>query len=197
MNERINIGFCVTGSFCTLNKLIKPLKELVDSGANVQPIFSASVYKTDTRFGDAVKWIKEFEEITGNKVWNTVKEAEPIGPKNLMDITVVAPCTGNTLTKIAMGITDTAPSMAVKATLRNGRPIVLAVSTNDGLSNCAKNIGALMNSKNIFFVPFSQDDPINKPTSLVAHFDELTDTIQNALRGMQIQPLLKMKKTEP
>lgn len=196
MKDRINIAFCLTGSFCTLSKLREPVLKLLENGADITPVFSKAVYETDTRFGKAEKWIKEMEELTGNRIIKTVAEAEPIGPKNLFDITVVAPCTGNTLTKIAMGITDTAPTMAVKATLRNGNPVVLAVSTNDGLSGCAKNIGALLNSKNIYFVPFSQDDPNGKPTSLVAHFDELFGTVENALKGIQIQPLLRIKKTE-
>ena len=187
----MKIAFCVTGSFCTLSKLEKLILSLKEAGVEIQPIFSPCVYSTDTRFGTAQKWKDMFFNITGNKVWHTVSEAEPIGPKNLFDVTVVAPCTGNTLTKICQGITDTAPTMAVKATLRNQKPVVLAVSTNDGLSNCAKNIGQLLNQKNIFFVPFGQDDPIGKPTSLVAHFDLLHETITSALNGIQIQPILK------
>ena len=186
----MKIAFCVTGSFCTLSKLEKTLLSLIDLGAEIQPVFSPAVYNTDTRFGTAEKWKEMFGDITGNKVWHTVAEAEPIGPKNLFDLTVVAPCTGNTLTKLSNGITDTAPTMAVKATLRNQKPVVLAVSTNDGLSNCAKNIGALLNQKNIFFVPFGQDDPIGKPTSLVAHFECIADTVSQALMGKQIQPVL-------
>lgn len=186
----MKIAFCVTGSFCTLSRLEKILLALKESGAEIQPIFSPSVYFTDTRFGTADKWQKQFFEITGNKVWHTVSEAEPIGPKNLFDLTIVAPCTGNTLTKLSQGITDTAPTMAVKATLRNQKPVVLAVSTNDGLSNCAKNIGQLLNQKNIFFVPFGQDDPMGKPTSLVAHFDMIEETVKLALKGSQVQPIL-------
>lgn len=187
----MKIAFCVTGSFCTLSKLEKTVSELIGMGAYVQPIFSPAVYYTDTRFGKAEKWQEMFSDITGNRVWSTVSEAEPIGPKNLFDITIIAPCTGNTLTKLASGITDTAPLMAVKATLRNQKPVVLAVSTNDGLSNCAKNIGQLMDRKNIYFVPFGQDDPVEKPTSLVAHFDLISETVVSALEGVQIQPLLK------
>ena len=188
-NKRI--AFCVTGSFCTLSKLEKPVTELINMGAYVQPIFSPNVYNTDTRFGKAERWIQSFEKITGNRVWNSILEAEPIGPKNLFDLTIVAPCTGNTLSKLALGITDTAPTMAVKATLRNNKPIVIAVSTNDGLSGSAKNIGQLLNNKNIYFVPFGQDDSIGKPTSLVAHFDKITDTIISAFDMKQIQPILQ------
>ena len=151
----MKIAFCVTGSFCTLNKLEQPLLKLKEKGAYIQPVFSPSVYYTGTRFGTAEKWKELFENITGNKVWYTISEAEPIGPKNLFDVTIVAPCTGNTLTKLAQGITDTAPSMAVKATLRNQKPVVIAVSTNDGLSNCAKNIGQLLNQKNQCIQKFS------------------------------------------
>lgn len=187
----MKIAFCVTGSFCTLSKLEKPVLALKEMGAEIQPIFSPCVYSSDTRFGAAQKWNDMFFNITGKKVWHTVLEAEPIGPKNLFDVTVVAPCTGNTLTKICQGITDTGPTMAVKATLRNQKPVVLAVSTNDGLSNCAKNIGQLLNQKNIFFVPFGQDDPTEKPTSLVAHFNLLPETITSAINGVQLQPILK------
>lgn len=187
----MKIAFCVTGSFCTLSKLEKAITELKAFGAYIQPVFSPSVYFTDTRFGKAERWQEMFSDITGNRVWHTVAEAEPIGPKNMFDITIVAPCTGNTLTKLATGVTDTAPTMAVKATLRNQKPVVLAVSTNDGLSNCAKNIGQLMNRKNIYFVPFGQDDPVEKPTSLVAHFELIPETVTAALNGIQLQPLLK------
>lgn len=188
------IAFCVTGSFCTLNKILEPVSQLIQAGAEVQPIFSEIVYHTDTRFGKAEDWKKTFADLTGKKVWKTIPQAEPIGPKNLFDCTVVAPCTGNTLTKIAMGITDSAPAMAVKATLRNGKPIVLAVSTNDGLSGSAKNLGVLLNTKNIYFVPFRQDDPEQKPTSLVAKMEEIPSTIAQALKGEQIQPILWQPK---
>ena len=186
----VKIAFCITGSFCTFKKILLPLKALVEQGATVQPFFSDTVYNTDTRFYKATDFVRDVEQICGKKVLFTIPEAEPIGPKNLFDITVVAPCTGNTLSKIAQGVTDTAPTMAVKATLRNANPVVLAVSTNDGLANNAKNIGALLNQRHIYFVPFGQDDPIEKPTSLVAHMALLPDTIISALQGKQIQPLL-------
>ena len=186
----VKIAFCITGSFCTFKKILQPIKTLVELGASVQPIFSDIVYNTDTRFYKALDFRRDVEEICGKKVFCTIPEAEPIGPKNLFDITVVAPCTGNTLAKIAAGVTDTAPAMAVKATLRNANPVVLAVSTNDGLANNAKNIGALLNQRHIYFVPFGQDDPIEKPTSLVAHMELLPDTILSALKCEQIQPLL-------
>ena len=189
--DKLKIAFCVTGSFCTLKKLEKPLRVLVDAGADVQPVFSPSVYNTDTRFGKAEYFKNLFCEITGNEIWHTVVQAEPIGPKNHFDLAIVAPCTGNTLSKIAKGITDTSVTMAVKATMRNNKPVVLAISTNDGLSGNAQNLGVVLARKNVFFVPFGQDDAIGKPTSLVAHFDLIPDTISEALNGTQIQPILK------
>lgn len=186
----VKIAFCVTGSFCTLKKILAPMTELCKLGAEVQPIFSEIVFSTDTRFYKAADFKNDVENICGKRILTTIPEVEPIGPKNLFDVTVVAPCTGNTLGKIASGITDTAPAMAVKATLRNAKPVVLAVSTNDGLSGNGKNIGMLFNQRHIFFVPFGQDDPYDKPTSLVAHMELLPDTIISALKNKQIQPLL-------
>jgi len=151
---------------------------------------SENAQKTDTRFGKAQDFIKELEQITGNPLINSIDTAEPIGPKALLDILVIAPCTGNTLGKLANGITDTCVTMAAKAHLRNGRPVVIAVSTNDGLGANAKNIGLLLNTKNIYFVPFGQDDPQKKCNSEVAHMDMIIPTIENALQGKQIQPVL-------
>jgi dipicolinate synthase subunit B len=188
--EGLKIGFALTGSFCTLRNVIPEIKRLKDEGAHILPIISASIANTDTRFGDAGEIISMITEITGKKPISTIKEAEPIGPGNMTDIIVVAPCTGNTLGKLAAGITDTAVTMAVKASLRNLRPVVIAISTNDGLGANAQNIGFMLDKKNIFFVPFRQDDPLKKRNSIVAKFDLILPTIKEALKGSQIQPLL-------
>lgn len=186
----MKIGYALTGSFCTIEKSLSALEKLA-SGHEIIPICSTNVATMDTRFIKAKDTVKRLEEITKNKVISTIQQAEPIGPKGLLDVMVVAPCTGNTLAKIAGGIIDTPVTMAVKSHLRNGRPVVLAVSTNDGLGAGAKNIGALFARKNIYFVPFGQDDYVKKPTSLVAHFDLIEETIEEAIKGRQIQPLLK------
>jgi len=188
--SQLTVGFALTGSFCTFKKVLPEVKNLVDKGAKVIPIMSENAQKTDTRFGKAQDFIKELEQITGNPLINSIDTAEPIGPKALLDILVIAPCTGNTLGKLANGITDTCVTMAAKAHLRNGRPVVIAVSTNDGLGANAKNIGLLLNTKNIYFVPFGQDDPQKKCNSVVAHMDMIIPTIENALQGKQIQPVL-------
>lgn len=186
----IKVGFCICGSFCTFDAVIPEIRKLVAKGADVTPIFSDAVYNWDTRFYSAKEFRSVVEGITGKQVIKSVIEAEPIGPKKLMDIVVVAPCTGNTMAKLANGITDSAVTMACKAHLRNQRPVVLAISTNDGLGANAKNLGMLLNIKNIFFTPFGQDDPINKNNSLVAKFDLILPTIEKALKGEQIQPIL-------
>ena len=186
----LKVGFCVCGSFCTFDAVIPEIRKLVAKGADVTPIFSDAVYNWDTRFYSAKEFRSIVEGITGKQVIKSVIEAEPIGPEKLMDIVVVAPCTGNTMAKLANGITDSPVTMACKAHLRNQRPVVLAISTNDGLGANAKNIGMLLNMKNIFFAPFGQDDPINKNNSLVAKFDLILPTIEKALKGEQIQPIL-------
>lgn len=186
----VRAGFALTGSFCTLKKTIAVLPKLVAKGMDILPLMSEKVVSTDTRFGTAEEFRKEVEEICGKKIISTIKDAEPIGPKNLVDIMIVAPCTGNTLSKIAGGITDSAVAMAVKASLRNGNPLLLAISTNDGLAGSARNIGQLLNTKNVFFVPFGQDAPIGKPTSLVADMNYLPKAAEAALSGEQIQPIL-------
>lgn len=188
--EGIKIGFALTGSFCTIGKVIPEVEKLVSAGAEVIPIISSSVDKFDTRFGTAKDWRLKLEGITGKKIIDTIIDAEPFGPKSLVDIVVVAPCTGNTLAKIAMGITDTPVTMACKAHLRNQKPLVISISTNDGLGANAKNIGLLLNAKNVFMVPFGQDGPDTKPNSLVADEKLILPTIENALKGKQIQPLL-------
>jgi len=186
----LKIGIALTGSFCTFDKVIPWIEKMVEEGAEVYPIISESVDKFDTRFGRAEEWKLKLENITGKRPITTIVGAEPIGPKKLLDILVVAPCTGNTLGKIANAITDTTVTMAVKAQLRNQKPVVIAISTNDGLSNNAKNLGLLLNMKNVYFVPFGQDDPLKKSNSLVAKYDMIIPTIQAALEGKQIQPIL-------
>ena len=185
------IGFAMTGSFCTLSQIMPQVERLVQAGANVIPVLSETVNGTDTRFGTAEEWRERLESITGKPPLVGVKETEPFGPKGLLDLLIVAPCTGNTLGKLANGITDTGVTMAVKAHLRNERPVVLAVSTNDGLGAAAKNIGALLNMKQIYFVPFGQDDPEKKPRSLVAKMDLILEAAALALNGIQIQPICK------
>lgn len=184
------IGFAMCGSFCTFKRAVAELEKLAETGADIMPIMSPVSAVTDTRFGTAEFFRNRVEEITGKKIIATIKEAEPIGPKNLLDILVVLPCTGNSLAKIASGIADTSVTMAVKAHLRNQKPVLLAVSTNDGLGTAAKNIAALMNTKNMFFIPFSQDDYIKKPNSLVAEFEYLIPSIEAALENRQLQPVL-------
>ena len=184
------IGFAMCGSFCTFKSAVKALSALSETGADILPIMSEMSYNTDTRFGKACDFIEQIEAITGNKVINTVKAAEPIGPKGLLDLLVILPCTGNTLAKIANGIADTSVTMAVKAHLRNQKPVLIAVSTNDGLGCAAKNIGTLLNCKGIYFLPFSQDDCIKKPNSLVADFTKLNEACEAALHGRQLQPVL-------
>lgn len=187
--DKITVGFALCGSFCTFEKAIKSITEVKKSNANVIPIMSFNAYSTDTRFGKAQDFIKRIEEICENKIISTIYDAEPIGPKKLLDILVIEPCTGNTLAKLANGITDTPVTLAAKAHLRNDRPLVIAVSTNDALSGAAKNIGNLMNYKNVYFVPMRQDDPVNKPRSVVADFTRTIETIEFAMNGNQIQPI--------
>jgi dipicolinate synthase subunit B len=186
----LKIGFALTGSFCTFDRVFPEIKRLVEEGAEVFPIISESVDNWETRFATSSEIKLKLDCITGKKITGTVVEAEPIGPQKLFNILVVAPCTGNTLGKLANAITDTSVTMAVKAHLRNQRPVVLAISTNDGLGANAKNLGLLLNMRNVYFVPFGQDDPIKKCNSLVAKFDMIMPTIQEALNGKQLQPLL-------
>ena len=186
----INIGFTLTGSFCTFKKVIPKIKELKELGANILPIMSYNSYNLDTKFGNAKDFIEEIEDITENKIIHTIQGAEPIGPKGLTDIMVVAPCSGNTIAKLANSIIDTPAVMAIKSHLRNQRPLVIGISTNDGLSGSAENIGKLLNRKNYYFVPFTQDNPITKPTSLVFKFDYLIPTIKEALDNKQLQPVI-------
>lgn len=187
----LRVGFAFTGSFCMLSKTLEALQLTADCGADITPIMSEITASTDTRFGTADYFKNEMLKITGkNGIISSVREAEPIGPKKLLDVLVIAPCTGNTLTKLALGITDSCVTMAAKAHLRNGRPVVIGVSSNDGLSNTAKNIGLLMNYKNIFIVPYRQDDCEKKPTSVVSDMELIPETILSAKSGVQLQPLI-------
>ena len=183
------LGFALCGSFCTLERTLKTMAELAAAGWEIQPIMSPITYETDTRFGAAEQWRDRVEGLCGRPIWHTVPQVEPIGPRKLLDILLVAPCTGNTLGKLANGITDTPVTMAVKAHLRGDRPVVLAVSTNDGLSGSATGLGALLCRKNYYFVPFGQDDPLKKPTSLCAELSLTGAALEAALRGEQLQPL--------
>ncbi len=184
------VGFALCGSFCTFSKAINEMKKLVGLGYKVIPIMSANAYNTDTRFGKSEDIVSEIEGITGSKVIHTIEEAEPIGPKKMCDLLLVAPCTGNTIAKLANGITDTAVTMAVKSHLRIGRPVLLSIATNDGLGASAQNIGRLLNVKNVYFVPFGQDDPFKKPKSLVADFGQIEPCVESALSGVQYQPVI-------
>lgn len=186
----LKIGYALCGSFCTLSESVQYLELLKNQGADVFPIMSPTAYSTDTRFGKAADFAERIEAICGKKIIHTIASAEPIGPQKLLDILVVAPCTGNTLGKLACGIYDTSVTLAVKAHLRNDRPVVLAPATNDALSASARNIGHLMNMKNIYFVPFAQDDPVNKATSCIADFSRIPEAVKAALVGKQLQPLL-------
>ena len=184
------VGFALCGSFCTHARAVEALEQVKARFARVVPIVSETVAATDTRFGAAHDLMREVERICDHRVIATVKGAEPIGPQKLLDLLIICPCTGNTLGKLAAGVTDTAVTMAAKAHLRNGRPLLIAPSTNDGLSASAGSIGALLNRKYIYFVPFGQDDPEKKPASLVADFAQVADAAQAALEGRQLQPLL-------
>jgi dipicolinate synthase subunit B len=185
-----NVGIALTGSYCTFDKVFLQIEHLVNENANVYTIFSERSQTTDTRFGSADLFLRKAEEITGKPPITTIVEAEKLGPNNLLDIIVIAPCTGNTLAKMANAITDSAVLMAAKGLLRNNKPLVLAISTNDALSNNLKNIGLMINAKNVYFVPFGQDNYKGKPNSMVAHFDLILPTIEEALQGRQLQPVI-------
>ena len=184
------LGFAMCGSFCTLDQAMEQMAEL-SRDYSLLPVMSQNVFETDTRFGKAGDFIKRAEAIAGKPVLHTIVEAEPIGPKHLADAMVVCPCTGNTLSKIALGITDTPVTMAVKSTLRVGRPVVLCLASNDAIAASAPNAAKLMNTKNVYFVPLRQDDPVKKPFSLVADFSLLGETVKAALEGGQLQPVYR------
>lgn len=185
------VGFAITGSFCTFDKITQVIDGLVQDGVHVIPIFSNMAQSLDTRFGQAKEFMEEIEEKTGHKAIKTIAQAEPIGPKDYLDILVIAPCTGNTMAKLCNGIIDTPVLMAAKAHLRNEKPLVISMSTNDALGMNMKNIGMLMNMKNIYFVPFGQDNYQKKPNSMIAHVDLISETIEEALQGRQLQPLVR------
>lgn len=184
------VGYAVTGSHCTLAEVMPQIKRFVDAGANVIPIVSPSVLSTDTRFGKSEDWVQQLKDITGNDIISTIVDAEPLGPTKLLDILVIAPCTGTTTSKLANAMTDSPVLMAAKAQLRNGRPLVLAVSTNDGLGFNLANIAKLIVAKNVYFVPFGQDNPIGKPNSLVADMELVPEVAYAALEGRQYQPVI-------
>ena len=187
--NNIRVGFAFCGSFCTHQKVLREMEKLCER-YTIIPILSESAAATDTRFGRAEDFAAAVEAAAGRPAIRTVEEAEPIGPKALLDVLVIAPCTGNTLGKLAGGITDTSVTMAAKAHLRNGRPVVVAVASNDGLSGSAANLGTLLNRRGYFFVPFGQDDPERKPCSLMADFTRIGETVEEALAGRQLQPVL-------
>ncbi len=187
--SNFTFGYAMCGSFCTLRQSIDQMKKIVADGYHVVPIMSPMSYTTDTRFGKAKDFIDEIEQICGRKIIHTIVGAEPIGPKKMVDVMIVCPCTGNTLAKLANSITDTAVTMAVKSHLRNGGPVVLAIATNDALSGSAKNIGQVANYKNIYFVPMKQDDPEKKPTSIIADFNYVLPAALESLEGKQLQPI--------
>ena len=189
--EDVKIGIAFTGSFCTYNAVFPELEKLADKGAYIQTIFSSTAQTTDSRFGEAKTFLELAKDITGNDPITSIETAEPIGPKKLLDILVILPCTGNTLAKLSHGITDSPVLMAAKAHLRNDRPLVLSLATNDALGMNLKNIGLVLNVKNIYFVPFGQDDPIGKPNSMIAHTSLLVPTLEQALVGKQLQPVIQ------
>ena len=190
MENKKRLGLALCGSYCTYEKLFQAAEKLADT-YDLIPIMSENAAETDTRFGTATEHLKRLMLLSGHKVVTTIAEAEPLGPARPMDALLIAPCTGNTLAKLSHGITDTAVTMAAKAHLRNGRPVIIALSTNDGLSGSAENIARLLNRKHFYFVPFRQDDPAKKPRSLQADFSLLEETVRAALQGRQLQPILK------
>lgn len=188
--KKLNIGFAICGSFCTFELIFDVMQKLIDDGHNILPIFTFNTASTDTRFGTAKDFAKKIEQLTGKKPIDSLVGAEPIGPKGLVDIVVVAPCTGNTLSKIANAITDGPVTMVVKAHLRNNKPVVIGISSNDSMGINFKNLGSLYNQKNIYFVPFGQDDFEKKPNSLISDYTKIPETIEKALLGEQLQPVL-------
>ena len=189
--NNLNIGVAFTGSFCTFDKIFTELENIVKEGSNVYTIFSYACQNINCRFGNTDEFLSKAFEITNKKPILTLEEAEPLGPKNMLDILIIAPCTGNTLSKLVNGITDTPVLMAAKGHLRNNKPLVISLSTNDALGFNFKNIGTILNSKNIYFVPFGQDNPSSKPNSMIAHTNLIIPTLEYALDGFQLQPIIK------
>ena len=192
--SKIKLGFAMCGSFCTFQPVLRIMEKCKNLGYDLVPIMSQNASSIDTRFGKAEDFIWQVEDICRKKIINTINDAEPIGPTHMTDIMLVAPCTGNTLAKLANSIVDTSVTMAVKSHLRNNKPVVIAVSTNDALSGSAKNIGALLNLRNYYFVPMRQDNPEGKPTSIVADFSLIPQTLEEALQGIQLQPVMLERK---
>ncbi|MBJ6363432.1 dipicolinate synthase subunit B [Paenibacillus sp. GCM10012307] len=184
------VGYALSGSHCTFAEVMPQIKRFIEAGANVIPIVSNTIMTTDTRFGKSEDWQEQLKQLTGNDLISTIVQAEPLGPSKLIDVFVIAPCTGNTISKLANAMTDGAVLMAAKAQMRNQRPVVLAVSTNDGLGLNAANIAKLLAAKHIYFVPFGQDDPVRKPNSLVARMELIVEACEAALEGRQLQPML-------
>lgn len=184
------IGFALTGSHCTFDEVIPQIRRFCDVGASVTPIISNTIQSTNTRFGDAIDWQQQLKEVTGHPLISSIVEAEPLGPKRSLDALIIAPCTGHTLSKLANALTDNAVLMAAKAQMRNHRPVIIAVSTNDGLGLNAANLARLLPTKHIYFVPFGQDSPHQKPNSLVARMDLIMETCEAALQGKQLQPMI-------
>ncbi|MBO6015529.1 MAG: dipicolinate synthase subunit B [Lachnospiraceae bacterium] len=191
MINGLTVGWAITGSFCTFEKIKEQMRRLAEQGAVIIPIFSYNTASMDSRFTKAEDFVRQIETIAGRKGIYTIPEAEPIGPSSMLDVLLISPCTGNTLAKFCNGITDTPVLMAAKAHIRNEKPVVLSVSSNDSLGMNFKNIGQLMNMKHIFFVPFGQDDHIKKPTSMIAHVDLIEETILAAMEGRQLQPVIR------
>lgn len=188
--SELKLGVALCGSFCTFKKTVELIENLVNLGITVYPIMSFNAYTISTRFGEATDFIEKIESLTGRPIIHTILGAEPLGPKHIIDALLIAPCTGNTLAKLNNAITDTPVLLAAKSLMRNGAPIILAISTNDGLGMNLKNIGGLMPNQNMFFVPFGQDDAVNKPYSLVADYSKVVDTLKLALDKQQIQPIV-------
>ncbi len=188
--DKVRLGYCITGSFCTFKTAFGAMERLLARGYDITPIMSFNSYSLDTRFGTAEENRLRAQSISGREIIHTIEGAEPIGPKRMFDILVVAPCTSNTLAKLAHGINDTPVTMAVKSHIRNSRPVVIAVSTNDALAAAAKNLGTLQALRNYYFVPYRQDDYLLKPYSMVADFNELERTVELALSSVQVQPMV-------
>ena len=188
--SKITVGFALCGSFCTFSQVIKEMEALTSKGYEIVPIMSFNAFSTDTRFGKASEHKERIEAICKRKIISTIPDAEPIGPKKMLDILLIEPCTGNTAAKLANGITDTPVTLAAKSHLRNNRPLLIAISTNDALSGSAGNIGKLININNIFFVPFRQDSPDGKPRSMISDFSKTEDAILCALKKEQLQPIV-------
>lgn len=188
--NNITVGFALCGSFCTFSQVIKEMEILKQKGYEIVPIMSFNAFSIDTRFGNAKEHIERIEDICKRKIIATIPDAEPIGPKKLLDILLIEPCTGNTLSKLANGISDTPVTLAAKSHMRNSRPLLIALSTNDALSGSAANIGKLMNTNNVFFVPFRQDLPEGKPRSMISDFSRTEDSIICALKKEQLQPIV-------